>query len=81
MPNAIGRSKPVWISEIEHPAVLASAQHHLGRRVTLIPVNQQGVINLDWINDHSNVTIRYASVRDYFDAMRQALHQHVYAHV
>jgi len=44
--------KPVWISAIEHPAVLASAQHHLGSRVTLIPVDQQGVINVEWIRDH-----------------------------
>ncbi|MDO8543584.1 MAG: cysteine desulfurase family protein [Opitutaceae bacterium] len=51
---------PVWISAIEHPAVLESARHYFRERVELIPVNREGVVSLDW-------------VRQRFDRQRPAL--------
>jgi cysteine desulfurase len=41
----------VWISAIEHPAVLKTAQHYFGPSLELIPVNERGVIDLDWMAD------------------------------
>jgi cysteine desulfurase len=42
-------SAHVLISAVEHPAVLASATHYWGGRVQLIPVSDDGVIELDWL--------------------------------
>ena len=39
----------VWISGIEHPCVVESAQYYFGKRARLIPVTQDGVIDLDWL--------------------------------
>lgn len=39
----------VWISGIEHPCVMESAQHYFGKRLRLIPVTQGGVVDLDWL--------------------------------
>ncbi len=39
----------VWISPIEHPCVMESAQYYFGKRLRLIPVTQDGVIDLDWL--------------------------------
>jgi cysteine desulfurase len=47
-----GVAAPVLIGAIEHPAVLAGAQHYFGPRVRLIPVKDQGVVELDWIRAH-----------------------------
>lgn len=39
-----------WVSAIEHPCVLAAARKWLGdARVRLIPVTQDGIVNLDWL--------------------------------
>ena len=42
-------SANVWVSALEHPAVLESARHYFGRRVETIPVNARGVAELDWL--------------------------------
>jgi cysteine desulfurase len=39
----------VWISAIEHPCVLQSAQFFFGSRLRLIPAARNGVIELEWI--------------------------------
>ncbi len=36
----------VWVSAIEHPAVLESAWHAVGARVQLLPVSASGVVDL-----------------------------------
>jgi cysteine desulfurase len=41
----------VWISAIEHPCVLAPAQHYFGPRIRLIPATRSGVVELDWLRD------------------------------
>jgi cysteine desulfurase len=38
----------VWISAIEHPCVHDSAKHYFGKRVRLIPVTHDGVVDLEW---------------------------------
>ena len=39
----------VWLSAIEHPAVLESARYYFGGRLVLIPVDARGVVDLDWL--------------------------------
>src|SRR3989454_593447 len=39
----------VWISAIEHPCVIEAAQHYFPQRRRLIPVTQEGIIDLDWL--------------------------------
>ncbi len=39
----------VWISGIEHPCVMESAQHYFGKRLKLIPVTPDGVIDIEWL--------------------------------
>lgn len=41
----------VWISAIEHPCMLAAARRWLPGRHRLIPVNQSGLIEVEWIVD------------------------------
>ncbi len=41
--------REVWMSAIEHPCVMESAQHYFGKRARLIPVTHDGVIDLDWL--------------------------------
>lgn len=41
----------VWISAIEHPCVLESAQHYFGARLRLMPVTRGGVVDLNWLVD------------------------------
>jgi cysteine desulfurase len=41
----------VWISAIEHPCVLESAQHYFGSRLQLIPVTRGGVTDLHWLRE------------------------------
>lgn len=38
----------VWISAIEHPCVNDSAQHYFGKRVKVIPVTHDGVVDMEW---------------------------------
>ncbi|MBA4146804.1 MAG: cysteine desulfurase [Verrucomicrobia bacterium] len=39
----------IWISAIEHPAVKQPAEFYFGKTVRFIPVNERGVISLDWL--------------------------------
>jgi len=39
----------VWISSIEHPCVMQSAQYYFGKRLRLIPATHDGVIDLEWL--------------------------------
>jgi cysteine desulfurase len=39
----------VWVSGIEHPSIIESAQQFCGGRTGLIPVNAEGVVEVDWI--------------------------------
>lgn len=39
----------VWISGMEHPCVMESAQFYFGKRLRLIPVTLDGVIDLEWL--------------------------------
>ncbi len=41
----------VWLSATEHLAVLATARHFFGQRVQFIPVDSQGIVNLDWLHE------------------------------
>ena len=41
----------IWISAIEHPAVLAPASFYFPQGVRLIPVSPAGVVDLDWVTD------------------------------
>jgi len=40
---------PAWISAIEHPCVLESVRGHFPKRHRLIPVNPDGVLDLEWL--------------------------------
>lgn len=43
----------IWISAVEHPSVTATAETYWGEnRVVRIPVSADGVVDLDWIQDH-----------------------------
>lgn len=45
------RSAPgeAWVSAIEHPSVLRAARHFFADRLQLIPVDAEGVTDLDWL--------------------------------
>ena len=38
----------VWISAIEHPCVHDSSRHYFGKRVKILPVTRDGVVDLEW---------------------------------
>ncbi len=38
-----------WVSAVEHPSVLRPARRWFGERLRTIPVNREGVADLDWI--------------------------------
>ncbi len=38
----------VWISAIEHPCVHDASQHYFGKRVKVIPVTHDGVVDMEW---------------------------------
>lgn len=40
---------PVWVSALEHPAVIESARHLFRARLHFIPVDHRGVTQLDWL--------------------------------
>jgi cysteine desulfurase len=48
----IAATDRVWLSAIEHPAVLDSARHYFGDRLDLIPVANNGTIDFDWLERH-----------------------------
>jgi cysteine desulfurase len=45
------KSAPIWLSAIEHPAVLETARYFFADRLELIPVGATGVVEVDWIAD------------------------------
>jgi len=45
--QALEPSEEVWLSAIEHPCVIESAQRHFGDRVRTLPVTAGGVLDLD----------------------------------
>jgi cysteine desulfurase len=47
--RVLPQDNEVWVSAIEHPCILAPAEHYLGARLRCIPVLRDGVIDLDWI--------------------------------
>ena len=47
--QAAAGDAPVWLGAIEHPAVLETARHLFGARLQLIPVDRQGIAQLDWL--------------------------------
>lgn len=52
---AAGPAATVWISAIEHPAVVESARHHFCERVHTIPVDARGVTDAGWIAERLRV--------------------------
>jgi cysteine desulfurase len=39
----------VWVSGLEHPCVMESGQHYFGKRLRVIPVTHDGVVDLEWL--------------------------------
>jgi len=78
--------RPIWVSAIEHPCVLESALHYFKERVVFIPVDQSGVINLEWIRSNIRearpvaVVVMAANnetgVLQPWDAARDMCHEH-----
>jgi cysteine desulfurase len=50
--RTLPREGTIWVSAIEHPCVLNAARHYFGKRCQLIPVQRDGVIDLEWVHDH-----------------------------
>jgi len=48
---ALAGAEEVWISAIEHPCVLASARRYFPKAHRLIPVTQDGVVEVAWLAD------------------------------
>jgi cysteine desulfurase len=42
----------VWVSAVEHPCVLEPAQFHFAKRLQLIPVTRDGVVDLNWLEEN-----------------------------
>jgi cysteine desulfurase len=49
--RTLPRPASVWVSAIEHPCVLNAAKHYFGKRCRLIPVQRDGVIDLEWLHE------------------------------
>lgn len=47
--RALDAKAEVWISSMEHPCVMESAQYYFGKRLRLIPATHDGVIDLEWL--------------------------------
>jgi len=45
----LGAHDQIWVSSLEHPCVVESAQHYFGKRARFIPATRDGVIDLDWL--------------------------------
>ena len=45
----LGAHEPVWVSSLEHPCVVESAQYYFGKRAKFIPAARDGAIDLDWL--------------------------------
>jgi len=44
----------IWVSAIEHPCVVESARRYFPARVRTIPVNESGLIDVDWVKAELN---------------------------
>lgn len=47
--RTLAAREELWISAIEHPCLRESARFHFGKRLRLIPVTRDGVIDLAWL--------------------------------
>ena len=47
--QTLSAHQQVWVSSLEHPCVVESAQHYFGKRARLIPATREGVVDLDWL--------------------------------
>ena len=47
--RALDAKAEVWVSGMEHPCVMESAQHYFGKRLRLIPATHDGVVDLEWL--------------------------------
>ena len=47
--RSLAAHEELWISAIEHPCLREAAQFHFGKRLRLIPVTRDGVIDLAWL--------------------------------
>ena len=50
--SAQSREAELWVSAIEHPAVLNAANAYAEKKVRFIPVETSGRISVDWIGDN-----------------------------
>ena len=64
--HTLAEDREVWVSAIEHPCVLAPAQHYFGSRLHRIPVSNEGVVDVD------SVLQRLRSIRPGFIAVMAA---------
>jgi cysteine desulfurase len=46
--ETLDQKAEVWISAIEHPCVHDSTKHYFGKRVKIIPVTHDGVVDMEW---------------------------------
>jgi cysteine desulfurase len=47
--KTLAAKSEIWVSAIEHPCVMESAQFYFGKRLKIIPVTHDGVVDLDWL--------------------------------
>ena len=47
--RTLDAKREVWVSAIEHPCVMESAQYYFDKRARVIPITHDGVIDLDWL--------------------------------
>jgi len=59
---ATGRKNHIMISEVEHPSIMATAKfiESMGCRVTYLPINSEGIIDVQTVKD--NITSKTAIV-------------------
>ena len=48
----------VWVSAIEHPCVLAAADHYFRGKTRRIPVTRQGVVEIGWLEESLKSKLR-----------------------
>src|SRR5687767_8166289 len=49
--RTLPRQGIIWVSAIEHPCVLNAAKYYFGKRCQLIPVQRNGVVDIEWLHD------------------------------
>lgn len=59
-----GEKNHIITSEVEHPAVIAACKHveSLGAKVTYLPVNENGVVELHTLKEHMSDTTALVSI-------------------